>query len=129
MKAGNVTESADLAVMIGCAVRVRGIFDDGQIVLACERDKRLHVDGLSIHVNGDDGARARRDFAGNVVHVHVECVGFDIHKDGTGTDVRDGERSCDVGIADGDDLIARSNLSAARARCSASVPLAMPRAY
>ena len=47
--------------LIARAVRVRGVFDHDQPVLAREGHDRVHVGGLTGEVDGDDRLGARRD--------------------------------------------------------------------
>jgi len=47
----------------------------GQAVLAGDGQQLVHRGGVAGEVHRDDGARACRDFAGDVVRIEIECLG------------------------------------------------------
>jgi len=105
-EAGDVAERSGRAAFVQGAVRMRGVFDHPQPVGASQLEQRVHVDGLAVEVDGKQRPGAWRDAFRNARDVHVEGDGIDINEDGCRAAVGDGKDGGDVGVGDGNDLIA-----------------------
>ena len=88
------------------AVRLRGVFDDDEIVPRRDRQHRLDVGRLSVQVDRHDGARARRD--GGADRGRIDRVRLAVHVDehGPGAGCRDRQHGRDERVRRGDDLVA-----------------------
>src|SRR5712691_9417472 len=63
-EAGKVTEASCVTSFVLCAVRLRGVFNNQQIVSACNIENRIHIRALPIQMHGHDcfGAWCDRGF-------------------------------------------------------------------
>ncbi len=83
-----------------------GVFDDGEIMAAGDGEDGVHVGGLAVQMNGEDGAGARGDGGFQLSGVQVVGAGIDVDVNGRGAGVADGGDGGVESVGDGDDLIA-----------------------
>src|SRR5439155_10711724 len=76
----HVPERTGAAPVVFTPVRMRGVLDDGQLVLPRDRYDRVHVAGHAADVDGDDRPRARRDRFLDLGRVDVEGLTIDVHE-------------------------------------------------
>ncbi len=96
-----------MAALVCGPVRFGRVFDDLDAVLARQFHQRVHVHGMAVDVDGDDGFGARRELGRDLLHVHLPVVGFVIDQDGRRTAVGDGVDGGDHGEGGQDDFVAR----------------------
>ena len=101
-------ESAREFAAVGRAVRLRRVFEDEEVAARGDFVDAADVGGLAVEVDGDDGARARRDGRFERGGVERERVGVYVGEDGDGARVEDGERGVGGGQRRGDDFVARA---------------------
>ena len=92
------------------AVRLRGVFDQRQIVLAANRQQRVQVRRVPVEMDRQDRLGARRDGAFDQLRVQVERRVVNIHIDRLGAHVGNGPTGGDESAGGGDDLIARADV-------------------
>jgi hypothetical protein len=88
----------------GGAMRLAGVFDDGQA-------QRATVDDAPVKVNGDDGPGARRERHARKIHAEI---GVAVDEDGTGAGALDAEGGGDEGEGGSEHLVTRSDTGGAQ---------------
>ncbi len=81
-EAAGACERADAAALVAGAVRLRRVLDDEEVVTVCHFEDGVEVCGLTVEVDGYNGARARGDGRLYLVRVDVEVEGSQSTKTG-----------------------------------------------
>jgi hypothetical protein len=105
-EAAGARERPDAATLVECAVRLRRVLDDDEIVALGYFVHGVHVRRLAVEVDGDDGARALGHGALQLCGVEVVGDGVAVHEDGRGPYGRDGLGRGEEGVGRDDDLVA-----------------------
>ena len=87
-----------------------GVLDNHQAALLGNFEDRIHVSGLPVKVDRNDGLGPLGDGGVHCVHIHRERARIDIHEYGRGAGVVNRRHSRNKGERDGDDLVARANV-------------------
>ncbi len=113
-EAAHIAQPSDPFPLVLRADGLGRILHHGDTVGACRRDERLHVGGLAVQVNRDEGLEPPRGLrAGSsprqthlhLMRIQIERVGLDICEDGPRPDVGDGGRRGHKGQCRYDDEI------------------------
>jgi hypothetical protein len=106
-EAADVAEPSDLASPVGRPVRFGAVLDHVQAMLPRDLEHRIHIDGVAVQVDHDDGLGARCDALPQQRRVEIEGFRIDIDRNGMGTLVHDGEKRRHVGQRRDQHLVAR----------------------
>ena len=87
-------------------MRLTGIFNHSQIVLFCNSNNRLHISALAIEMDGQDGARARRDRGSDGDGIDQVVIKGAIDEHRLRASVGNGFGGGDEAVGNGDDLVA-----------------------
>src|SRR5438105_12604295 len=106
------TGEADGARFFGFVLRamgLTGILNYGEAVFLRYIQNWIHISGLAIEMDGDNGAGAGRDGPLQEVRVHGAGLVLNINKHGGGPAKANRFGGGDEGIGDGDDFVSRPN--------------------
>ncbi|MCX5766098.1 MAG: hypothetical protein NTZ43_02585 [Gemmatimonadetes bacterium] len=108
------------------AERLRGVFDNSEIVLFGDGANGVHVAGAAVHLHGHDelGALGDGRFNGRGVH-HV--IGADVHCDGDAAREVHGGWRCDHSVRRENDFVSWLNASGAQRDVEAVGGIAHPK--
>ena len=95
---------------------VRDIFDDLQVVLACDRQDRIHVARVAAVVHRHDGFRAIGNVPLDVGRVYAKCAGIDVGEHNGRADRVSGHGAGPVGDAGHDHLVATTDTDGVHGR-------------
>ena len=106
-----MTDGASGAFLVARAMRVRGVFNDREIMPLGNRHDGAHIGGLAGKMDRDDGARARSKGGFDGFRIDVEGVQVDICKNGNSIGFDDSRRRGEEGIRRNNDFISGVNAS------------------
>lgn len=86
------------------------VLNDGEVVPLSDFVDGIHVGGLTVNADGDDGAGALGDGVLEEFGIHVPRVGADVDEDGFGAEKHNDLGGGDPGVGDGDHFIAGAYL-------------------
>lgn len=116
--------------LIGRAVGLGGIFEDRQSVPLRHGENLVHLGGLPVKMNGDDGLRARSDGRRYLVRIDGQNIGQAVDKYGSRSPTQNGQQRSDKGIRNRDDFVTRTYTQGLerpqQSIASARDPYAMP---
>ena len=123
-EARRVAQIAGTSAFVARPVRLRGVFDDFEVMLARDGVNGVHVGRLPIQMYGDDGAGARRDGRRKARWIQVVSGGQRLHRHRFGTGLRHRQPGGNVGVGRHDDLVARANAVAPQNQMQRVKPVA-----
>ncbi len=103
----DAAQRADAPLVAICAVRLRGIFDQQQIVAFGDLRQRIEIAGLAVEMNGKDRPRPGSDRPFDLFRVEIVCHGVDVDENGSCTDVADGPACADPSMRSCNNLCRR----------------------
>ena len=74
----SVAKTADAPALVLRSMRLGGVFNDGEAVLPCDLQDRVHVRGMAVKVHRDDCPRAWGDHRFDTGGVDSERLGIDV---------------------------------------------------
>ena len=108
-EAAEIADRARAAAAPFCAVRLRRVLDDNELVPARDGHDRIHVGHLPVKMHRQNDFRPGRDRCLDLRRVHRPGVGIDIHEDRLGAAIKNCRRRRDEGHRYRDDFVAGVN--------------------
>ncbi len=105
-----LAQAAHDAAAVSRAVSLGGVLDDRDASRLCELRQRVHVRGVAVEVDGDDGLGALSNELGDRLRIQAPRVGIDFGQDRRCADVAHGIGSGDVRQRGDDDLVAGTDV-------------------
>ncbi len=93
-KHSEISDRAGGPSSIASSNRLAGVLNHGQAVFPGDVHDRIHISGMSERVDGDNGARLRRDASLQLAGIEVKREWLDIHKYRPGTLIKNGISGC-----------------------------------
>ena len=110
----NIGEGADGRAVVEGAAGQGGVLDDFEAVAVGERAQGFDIGRVTVQIDRQDGAGLASDEVFDLVDIDGVVIGRDVAQNGKRAALADGAGGGDIGIADGDDLVAGSDAAGAQ---------------